>query len=52
MLIRIFNKSIRFFVSNYNFTTGEYDGYLAQAAGVNGAIRVGPTVTGRRKFNN
>lgn len=46
----LFNKFIRFFVNSYNTVTGEYDGYLAQIAGTNGAIRVGSTVTARKNI--
>jgi hypothetical protein len=41
-----FTHWIRFVVSSYNTTTGEFEGYLAQASGSYGVVNPGPTVKG------
>lgn len=45
----IFNKYIRFFATNYNSTTGEYDGYVGQLSGST-ITKIGPTITGRKNI--
>lgn len=41
-----FTHWIRFVISSYNTTTGEFEGYLAQASGSYGVVNPGPTVKG------
>ena len=43
----IFNKYLRFFATNYNSTTGEYDGYVGQLSG-SSIVKSGPITTGRK----
>jgi len=43
----IFNKYLRFFVTNYNSTTGEYDGYIGQLSG-SSIVKSGPITSGRK----
>lgn len=44
----VFNKFVRFYVLSYDSTSGEYDGYLGEIAGVNNILRTGEVVTGRK----
>jgi hypothetical protein len=45
----VFNKYLRFYVTNYNSTTGEYDGYLGQRVpSATGILKTGIIVTGRK----
>jgi len=43
----ILNKYLRFFVTNYNSITGEYDGYIGQISGTS-IVKSGPITTGRK----
>jgi len=44
----VFNRFIRFYLLDYDSSSGEFDGYLGQPVGTNSILRVGPIVTGRK----
>lgn len=43
-----FRYYVRFFISNYNQKTGEYDGYIGEPVGTSGITNIGPIVRGRK----
>lgn len=47
----VFNKYVRFYITNYDTTSGEFDGYLGQRpSAAPGILRPGPLTKGRKSI--
>lgn len=46
----IFNKYLRFVITEYNSVSGEYDGYIGQIGTGSEVLKGGPTSTGRKNI--